>query len=338
MEENKPTQEEEISSNEDNAVKTETNIYKEISLLCLSLLVLGLVLFPQTKTDKMPSNVVAFENNTKEVFENPFEEISIDAKSAYVLDLNTDEAIFSLNENVQLPLASLTKVMTALTALESTPSHTVIKIQLSDLRSEGDSGLLVDERWTLKDLIDFSLVTSSNDGALAISSSVGSNILGTEGKRELGREEFIKRMNSIANNLDLSNTYFLNESGLDENLNVSGGYSTAREIAELFGYSITKYREDFKQTTVKDYTALSLNNIPHEAQNTNQYVDNIPMLIGSKTGFTDLAGGNLVIAFNAGLSKPIVVSVMGSTIDGRFSDAEKLVFATLKYIQTKQDE
>ena len=51
--------------------------------------------------------------------------------------------------------------------------------------------------------------------------------------------------------------------------------------------------------------------------------------IASKTGFTDLAGGNLVIAFDAGLSHPIIISVLGSTQEGRFRDVEKLVTASL---------
>ena len=57
------------------------------------------------------------------------------------------------------------------------------------------------------------------------------------------------------------------------------------------------------------------------------------MLIASKTGYTDLAGGNLVIAFDAGFNHPIIVSVLGSTIDGRFTDAEALVWAALAYLQ-----
>jgi len=53
----------------------------------------------------------------------------------------------------------------------------------------------------------------------------------------------------------------------------------------------------------------------------------------SQTGYTDLAGGNLIIAFDAGFDHPIVITVLGSTIDDRITDVEKLVWATLAYLQ-----
>jgi D-alanyl-D-alanine carboxypeptidase len=70
----------------------------------------------------------------------------------------------------------------------------------------------------------------------------------------------------------------------------------------------------------------------YSAENTNVVIDKIPNLIASKTGYTDLAGGNLVIAFDAGLNHPIIISVLGSTEKGRFSDVLQLVQATLKQL------
>jgi len=68
------------------------------------------------------------------------------------------------------------------------------------------------------------------------------------------------------------------------------------------------------------------------ANNTNIFVDKIPNLIASKTGFTDLAGGNLVIAFNADINRPIIISVLGSTEEGRFTDVLQLIEATIKQL------
>ena len=65
-----------------------------------------------------------------------------------------------------------------------------------------------------------------------------------------------------------------------------------------------------------------------QAVNTNERIADIPGLIGSKTGFTRLAGGNLVIAYDAGLNRPIVIAVLGSTRKGRFSDVTTLINAT----------
>ena len=66
------------------------------------------------------------------------------------------------------------------------------------------------------------------------------------------------------------------------------------------------------------------------AKNTNAVIDKIPNAIASKTGFTDLAGGNLVVAFDAGLNRPIIVSILGSSEEGRFTDVLRLIGATFK--------
>ena len=69
-----------------------------------------------------------------------------------------------------------------------------------------------------------------------------------------------------------------------------------------------------------------------DARNTNQETGKFPLLIASKTGYTDLAGGNLALAFDAGFNRPIIIVVLGSSYEGRFADAEKLVWATLAYL------
>jgi len=85
-------------------------------------------------------------------------------------------------------------------------------------------------------------------------------------------------------------------------------------------------------TTYDSLTFTSLGGIRHHATNTNAAVGDVPGLIGSKTGFTDLAGGNLVVAFDAGLGHPIIAVVLGSSFDGRFDDMKKLVAASLAKI------
>ncbi|MES2214373.1 MAG: hypothetical protein V4465_03250, partial [Patescibacteria group bacterium] len=74
----------------------------------------------------------------------------------------------------------------------------------------------------------------------------------------------------------------------------------------------------------------SLDNQIHTAHNTDTIVANIPGIKASKTGFTDLAGGNLVVAFDPELGRPIIISVLGSTAEERFSDVQRLVDATFK--------
>lgn len=261
----------------------------------------------------------------------PFEKIEIEARAAYVFDMVTGEAIFSYNEDETLPLASLTKVMTAIVASDLIPQSTVVTINKSDIAEEGDSGLLVGEKWRLSDIIDFTLTTSSNDGASAIASvagSLGQNAYGMSAEK--AKYDFVEKMNSKTTEVGLLSTHFVNETGLDVIDGSSGAYGTAKDVALLMAYAVEHRLNIFEATSLDRFSVSSLSNITHTATNTNKVVGGIPGLIASKTGYTELAGGNLVIAFDAGLAHPMVISVLGSSIDGRFEDVKKLVWASLE--------
>jgi D-alanyl-D-alanine carboxypeptidase len=261
---------------------------------------------------------------------NPFEGLKIEAKSAYVFDVARGKMLYERNQDDKLPLASLTKIMTAIVATDMVPKLTVVAIDSNDVREEGDSGLLVGEKWRLSDIIDFTLTTSSNDGASAIAT-----VAGSFGQNEYGasvekaKSDFVARMNAKTEDIGLSSTNFLNESGLDIDENISGAYGTAKEVALLMAYAIRNKSDVIDATSRERFSVSSLSGFGHTATNTNKITADIPGLIASKTGFTDLAGGNLVVAFDAGMMHPIVVSVLGSSADGRFDDVEKLVTAAL---------
>lgn len=261
---------------------------------------------------------------------NSFESISIIAKSVYVFDVAQNKVIFEKDSNTQLPLASLTKLMMALTASDLLPKDSKITIKKEFLGEEGDSGLLVNESWELKDLLDFSLVVSSNDGARSIASVIGAFNLKTN-DYDLGRKEFISMMNRKSSEIGLSQTYFINESGLDID-SFSGGYGTANDVSKLIQHMISN-KPDLLEAT--KYQSISIDSLDktHIANNTNKEINEIPGLIASKTGYTNQAGGNLVVAFDASIGRPIIVVVMGSTQEGRFSDIKTLVDASLEYIR-----
>ena len=177
------------------------------------------------------------------------------------------------------------------------------------------------------------LIESSNDGAYAAASAAGAADAGVSDP-DLGLSHFLKLMNKKAGEIGLTQTYFLNETGLDQNTFLSGAYGSARDVAYLMIYAIKTHPEIFELTRYTTTESRSLSDLTHQVKNTNQSVNKIPALIASKTGFTDLAGGNLAVAFDAGFERPIIVVVLGSSQDGRFTDAEKLAWAALKSIQT----
>ncbi|PCI29492.1 hypothetical protein COB55_02150 [Candidatus Wolfebacteria bacterium] len=261
----------------------------------------------------------------------PFSEITIVAKSAYVYDLLKEEVLYAKNEEIQMPLASVTKLMTALVANELVPEYNTVVISHDAISQEGDSGFYMNEKWRVKDLIDYMLISSSNDGARAlasVASAFSTTTLPTDGVTR--SDQFVDRMNARAIELGLVQTYFLNESGLDINGSTAGAYGSSRDMAILLGYVVDNYPHLLEATKYENLSVESLQDLSHSVLNTNVAVARIPGLIGSKTGYTELAGGNLVIAFDAGIGHPIVVSVLGSTIEDRFIDIDNLVWATIE--------
>lgn len=261
----------------------------------------------------------------------PFSTIILEAKAAYVYDIRTKTVLFAKNENIRLPLASLTKIMSALVAEDLSPLYGTVTVSGEALKAEGDNGLYRDERWLLKDILDFSLVTSSNDGMRAVALSLGALSKAGASTDEI-INDFVREMNHKAGELGLKNTYFWNETGLDESDVKDGAYGTAKDINVLLEYILMHYPSLFAATREATTTLQSLDNYSHVAKNTNSIVAEIPGLLASKTGFTNTAGGNLAVIFDPELGRPIIVSILGSTEEGRFEDVRALVIAILKYL------
>jgi D-alanyl-D-alanine carboxypeptidase len=301
--------------------KPKKYVYSAIGSVVIILLLL--VLLNTTHREASISTVQATSTIQSEREMGPFDLIEIEAKSAYVYDIVNKKVLYQKNPNLQLPLASLTKVMTALVASEISSTTATIQIDPKFLNADDNNGLIPHEKWTLKNLSDFSLVVSSNNGADVIASVMGSMLDSGD-----GNDAFIQRMNLEAKRLGLRQTYFLNGSGLDVTDSISGGYGSAKDVATLFETVLNRDPHLLEATTYPEIKVKSENQT-HKATNTNKMVDIFPSVLASKTGFTDLAGGNLAVAFAVGPMHPIIAVVMNSTVDSRFEDMEKLVKATV---------
>jgi len=271
------------------------------------LLFVGGILFPKAIVKQPASIVTAIENNQlpetkKEILSPP----KLKANSACVFDLIKNEYIFKLNSSAQLPLASLTKLMTAVIAREHLLEMALINIPLEAIEQEGDSGFQDGEVWKLKDLIEIMLVSSSNDAAFAIADS-------------FSFPEFMKLMNKKARELNLVQTYFLDPAGLDLSENEAGAYGSCQDITNLTVYILKKYPDILEITTQE---TLQINEL--EFKNTNKLLHRLPSVLGGKTGFDDLAGGNLMMVVDSSMGHPIIITVLNSTKDDRFVDVEKL--------------
>ena len=263
--------------------------------------------------------------------EDPFASISLIAEGAYVFDLTPNRILYSKNPDTQLALASLVKVPLVLAVSEvlepaaeitipphSTPDGAGVRIP---------SGLTFEAR----DLIDFTLVASSNEGAAILTEAAEDGLrkkypLATPGAAALWR------MNDIAKNLGLSHMVFLNTNGLDESDTQAGAYGSAHDVAVLFGYAAQAAPASFEQTSRDTVKIRAKTGETVTAVNTDEVLPAIPGTIMGKTGYTELAGGNLAVVFEVGPAHPVVAVVLHSTQDARFSDMKKLVAATVAAI------
>lgn len=270
--------------------------------------------------------------------QNSFEGTVLTAKAAFVEDMVTGKELYSKNPDIQLPLASLTKIPLVLVISEVLPSDATITIPYDTAPKGSAERLSKGEKWPVKDVIDFTLIASSNAGAEILAYAADGAI----------RERFkdapegfaaLWRMNGIAQELGLARTYFLNVSGLDISATLSGSYGSARDMARLFAYAAAAKPSVFGGTAEGRLIFTSPDGSAEtRAFNTNEALGDIPGLVMGKTGITDLAGGNLAIVFDVGPAHPVVAVVLGSTREERFNDMKLLIAKTQEAISQTSNE
>lgn len=246
-------------------------------------------------------------DNSLKAFQVPDE--SIKAQAAVVYDPVSGLILYQKNSQMQLPLASLTKLATARAILSSTGSNQIVTISSDAIKEEGDSHLRIGDVWRLGDLLAFGLTTSSND-AMAAAASV------------LSSGSAVVRMNAEAKKDGLAQSYFLNTTGLDISSTTAGAYGSALDVAHLVELMLREYPEIFGATTD---TPRSQAGSGAGIESTTEPIWDIPGLIAAKTGYTDLAGGNLAVAVDLGLDQPVIAVVLGSSKADRFADVRHLI-------------
>lgn len=277
------------------------------------LLVIGILILEAGfyyKANVEINNQIKIEAENKVAIEKSLENIPVEAKAVSAYNISKGEKIFGINDSLPLPLASLAKTMTVVVSLNNHELGDVVYIPLSALAEKGDYGMFGNEKWYLSDLAKSTLVASVNDGASALTA---------------GNSQFIQNMNDKAKRLGMRNTSFLNPTGLDIDTTNAGGFISAEDANALASYAFRAYPQIFSATTLSELKVVSLSGFTHDFKNTNTIVDKIPNLLFSKTGFTDIAGGNLTVIFKNSRGEEIAVTVLGSTYNGRFTDMQKLV-------------
>ena len=205
--------------------------------------------------------------------------LSLSARSAVLYSPDTNEFLYSENADARLPMASTTKIMTALVALENSDITRVVEIADEAIGVEGSSLYLKrGEAMTMEDLLYGLMLRSANDAALAIAYEISGGVY-----------EFAELMNSKASELGLTDTHFENPHGLDSPLH----YTTAKELAVIASAALKN--ETFKKIVSTKKTTIT--NEDGEARliiNHNKLLRLYDGAIGVKTGFTKKSGRSLV--------------------------------------------
>ncbi len=232
-------------------------------------------------------------------------------------DMDSKKILLSERENRAQPIASITKIMTALVILSDHDLDEIVTVPLEATQIEGAQvGIYEHEQLTVQTLLQAALIPSANDAAVALATwDAGSE------------ENFVIKMNEKAEELGLKSAEFFNSTGLDmwneKTESWYGNKMSARDVARMARFALQN--EFFKETVAKRHfwgTSVG-EEFLHEKKSTNQLFDTFLNLSGVKTGYTQMAGQCFVALGNTSDGHEVLTVILGSM--DRFGETKKLL-------------
>ena len=203
---------------------------------------------------------------------------AISAKHAVLIDADTGEVLFEKDGNTRVPMASTTKIATAIAVIEALPLDKEIAVPRESVGVEGTSAYLKEgESLTVCDLLHALLLSSANDAAVTLA-------IATDGSLSA----FSERMNRLCDRIGLKDTHFENPHGLPS----EGHYTTAHELAVLSAYAM--HNPIFAQIVCKKSYSCQTSITLRTFRNHNKLLNLSKDAVGIKTGFTKKSGRCLV--------------------------------------------
>jgi len=249
--------------------------------------------------------------------------LHLDAKAAISVEIDekgTRRIIYAKNIEEPLPIASLTKLMTALVVLDLDETYRLselVSVTEQSVLQEGRSKygeLRSGERLSAGNLLSIMLIESSNDAAYALADVIGS-------------DGFVALMNLYAKELKLDSTTFVNATGLEpDNLAELMNVSTTQDLATLAEIALEAYPSLFDITKQYSFEVLREDGSLHHfiPENTNILLREIPEIIGGKTGWGPAARGCLLLVLKGeGRVKYRINVILGA--EDRFGEMKKLI-------------
>lgn len=204
--------------------------------------------------------------------------LRLNARAYLLMDAVTGRILIEKNSQMRLPMASTTKIMTAVVALEKGDLSSKVTVSRRAASIGGSSfHLRVDETMSLENMLYGLLLSSGNDAAIAIAEHIGGDV-----------ETFVEMMNQKAKEIGAENTSFKNPHGLDE----PGHFTTARDLALITRYALNIPK--FKEIVSTKDIVINEGKCPRHIYNTNRLLRISDKIDGVKTGYTGKAGKCLV--------------------------------------------
>lgn len=259
-------------------------------------------------------------------------EPEIDAPCAILMDVATGTVLFEKNADEKRPPASVTKIMTLLLVLEALDSgkisrdDTVTASEAAAAKGGSQIYLEVGEQMSMDEMLKSVVVSSANDCATALAEHVA----GSEAA-------FVGLMNRRAAELGMTNTYFVNCTGLDDESSAAGHLSSARDIA-IMSRALLQHKE------IRNYTTIWMDSVRDGRfglTNTNKLVRFYSGTTGLKTGYTSKAGHCISASAERDGMELIAVILNESSSQARFQDAKALLnygFANYALLRAQPDE
>ena len=267
--------------------------------------------------DNETVDINEIKNETTEVSKAISDEPELNARIGLILDRNSKTILYEKNGLKQVPMASTTKIMTAIVVLENGDLNDIVTVDKKAAGTGGSRlGLKTNDKITVHDLLYGLLLCSGNDAAVALAVHIGGSV-----------EGFAEMMNKKAKELGCQNSHFITPHGLDQD----GHYTTAYELACMADYAlkIPKFKEI---VSTKTYT-VTINARGKNITNTNELLGSLDGVYGVKTGFTNGANRCLVTACKRGNLDIITVVLGADTKKIRTSDSIKLIEYAYKNYQ-----
>ena len=236
-------------------------------------------------------------------------ELKLTSTAAILMEQDTKRVLYGKNERKKVKIASTTKILTAIVAIENNSLEDMVVISKKAAGTGGSTvGLKSGSEVSLKSLMYGMLLKSGNDCAVSIAEHVGGSI-----------ENFVKMMNEKAYEIGAKDTNCTNPHGLDTEDN----YSTAYDLALITCYA--KTNETLAKMLGTKSTTLPFGSAPKYLSNTNRLLFTYEYCDGGKTGFTNISNRCLVATATKEDLKIVAVVLGANTTDIRFSETKQLL-------------